>query len=175
MKIIYAIDNKKQRKKAIIQQVTSWLWCKLILTIFLESRSFVFPSEIMRRKIEKEKEKDELANDCCDRKTLYSHSEFCSRKVFRDPGVEIRLSFGNFHSRILRSSSTLVAGLSADSELLRILFQRSDQSEKAVGASITVQRKEILVHDSLCPPLEKPITKKEARYRARVKLIQCTC
>ncbi|EGI65619.1 hypothetical protein G5I_05882 [Acromyrmex echinatior] len=120
----------------------------------------------MRRKIEKEKEKDELANDCCDRKTLYSHSEFCSRKVFRDPGVEIRLSFGNFHSRILRSSSTLVAGLSADSELLRILFQRSDQSEKAVGASITVQRKEIFVHDSLCPPLEKPITKKEARFMA---------
>ncbi|KYM98384.1 hypothetical protein ALC62_10908, partial [Cyphomyrmex costatus] len=80
------------------------------------------------REREREREKDELANDCRDRKTLYSRSEFCSRKVFRDP-----------------------------------------------GASITAQRKEILVYDPLCPPLEKPITKKEARYRARVKLIQCTC
>ncbi|KYN11283.1 hypothetical protein ALC57_16573, partial [Trachymyrmex cornetzi] len=126
------------------------------------------------RERERERGKDELANDCRDRKTLYSRSEFCSRKVFRDPdGVEIRLSFGNFHSKLLRSSGTPVAGLSADSELLRILFQRSDQSEKAVGgASITVQRKEILVHDSLCPPLEKPITKKEARPLETVEEIR---
>jgi len=100
---------------------------------------------------ERERKRRNREKDCRDRKTLDSHSEFCNRKVFRDPGVEIRLSFGNFHSKLLRSSGIPVAGLSADSELLRILFQRSDQSEKAVGgASITVQRKEIL--DSLCPP-----------------------
>jgi len=137
--------------------------------------SLVFLYEIMRRKIKKEKEKDEIAKKIV---AIGKHFIRIQNSVIAKCFEISALKYGCLLVISTRSSCghrvfllpvfppILSCSESYSSGVIKAKRQSAGPLLPSKGRRSSIP----FVH-----PLEKPITKKEARYRARVKLIQCTC